>query len=86
MYIIFLKKVNAPALMSKKELLIEYIIRDIIGFIMVDSNIKLDEAMNIFYNSKTFEKLQDVETGLYLNGSAYIYEIFKEERLFNSVC
>jgi len=72
--------------MSKKELLIEYIIRDIIGFIMVDSNIKLDEAMNDFYNSKTFEKLQDVETGLYLNGSAYIYEIFNEERLFNSVC
>ena len=65
--------------MNKKEMLIEYIIQDIVYFIIIDNNIKIDEAMNVFYNSQIFEKLQDTETGLYLNGSAYIYEIFKEE-------
>ena len=65
--------------MSKPDMLIEYIVRDIVGFIMNDEKVKMDAAMNIFYNSQTFEKLHDVETGLYLNGSAYVYEFFKEE-------
>ena len=65
--------------MSKPDILIEYIIRDIVGFIMNDDKVKMDSAMNLFYNSQTFEKLHDVETGLYLNGSAYVYVFFKEE-------
>jgi len=36
--------------------------------------------MNIFYLSNTFKKLEDVETGLYLDGSAYVYEMLKKER------
>lgn len=66
--------------MNKKRQLIEYIIQDIIVFIMEDSSIELDEAMNQFYNSKVFEKLQDAETGLYLEGSAYVYDLFLNER------
>jgi len=65
--------------MSKPDMLIEYIVRDIVGYIMNDDNVKMETAMNLFYNSQTFEKLHDVETGLYLNGSAYVYEFFKEE-------
>jgi hypothetical protein len=60
-------------------MLIEYIIRDIISFIIVDKDEKLEAAMYSFYNSQTFEKLNDIETGLYLDSSAYVYEIFKEE-------
>jgi len=65
--------------MSKQKQLIEYMIQDIITFIVKDSNIELDVAMNQFYNSKVFEKLQDVETGLYLEGSAYVYHLFEIE-------
>jgi len=65
--------------MSKPDMLIEYIVRDIVIFIMNDDKVKMGAAMNLFYNSQTFEKLHDVETGLYLNGSAYVYEFFKEE-------
>ena len=66
--------------MSKVDMLIEYIVGDIVGYIMEDNNIKIQEAMAIFYNSQIFEKLHDIETGLYLSGSAYVYELFKEER------
>ena len=31
------------------------------------------------YMSDTFEKLSDVETGLYLEGAAYVYEMLKRE-------
>ena len=37
------------------------------------------DAMVIFYNSEFFEKLYDSETGLYLEGSDYLYEIFSDE-------
>ena len=47
---------------------------------MDDNNINIDEAMALFYHSHLFDKLYDLETGLYLNGSAYVYELFKEER------
>jgi len=65
--------------MSKQDALAEATTQDIIGFIMVDNDIELDAAMNLFYNSMTFDKLHDKETGLYLEGSAYVYEFFKEE-------
>lgn len=65
--------------MNKQDALMEYIAQDIIAFLMEDQNIEMDAAMNTLYNSSLFEKLQDVETGLYLEGSAYVYEILKDE-------
>ena len=65
--------------MNKKKYLIEYIIQDVIAFIIEDKNIELEDAMNQFYNSTVFEKLQDIETGLYLESSAYVYDMLKNE-------
>ena len=39
----------------------------------------MEQAMKKFYMSDTFEKLSDVETGLYLEGVAYVYEMLKRE-------
>lgn len=66
--------------MNKRKQLIEYIIQDIILYIMEDDRAELEEAMNQFYNSKVFEKLQDIETGLYLESSAYVYDLFLNEK------
>lgn len=71
--------------MSKQEQLIEYIIRDIVDMLVTDMGIEYDEAMNRFYNSEVFEKLQDVETGLYLESSAYVYDLFKDEMNFGHI-
>lgn len=65
--------------MNKKEQLKEYIIQDVVCSIVEDANIEYDEAMNRFYTSRTFDKLQDSETGLYLEGSAYVYGIYLDE-------
>lgn len=65
--------------MSKQEQLMEFIVQDIVAFIMEDMGIPLEEAMHRFYSSGTFEKLHDAATGLYLEGSAFIYEMYKEE-------
>ena len=65
--------------MSKIDILTEAITQEIVGFLMTDNNLELDDAMNLLYSSDLFDKLQDSETGLYLEGSAYIYELLKDE-------
>ena len=71
--------------MSKQEQLIEYIVQDIVDMLTTEQNIEYDEAMNKFYNSEVFEKLQDRETGLYLESSEYIYDLFKDEINFGHI-
>ncbi len=65
--------------MNKKEQLMEYNTQDIVAFLVEDYDLNVDEAMHKFYTSETYEKLTDEETGLYLQGAAYIYDIFKQE-------
>ena len=71
--------------MSKAEMLMEYNTQDIIEFIMSDLNIDYDEAMKLFYSSENFEKLYQIETGLYLESAAYVYGIFQDERNFGKI-
>ncbi len=65
--------------MGKQEQLIEFCIQDIIEYIVTDKGVPYDEAMNRFYSSETFTKLTDAETGLYLESSAYVYDLYKNE-------
>ena len=46
----------------------------------VRMSLPFQKAMEIVYHSRLHEKLQDVETGLYLEGSEYLYGLLKEER------
>lgn len=71
--------------MGKQEQLIEYIVQDIVDMFSSDQDIEYDEAMNKFYNSKVFEKLQDKETGLYMESSEYVYDLFKDEINFGGI-
>ncbi len=65
--------------MDKIKFLTECITQEIISFIVDDKDIDYDKAIDCFYSSQTFEKLNDPATGLYLESSAYVYEIFKSE-------
>lgn len=71
--------------MSKQDQLIEYIVQDIVDMITIDQGVEYDDAMNKFYNSKVFEKLQDIETGLYIESSEYVYDLFKDEINFGHI-
>ena len=59
--------------------LIEGITKDIIAYLMQDNNMDISSAISLFHNSETFEKLSDDDTGLYIESSAYVYEILKTE-------
>ena len=65
--------------------LVEGITKDIIAYLMDDYGNDLPTALKEFYNSETFAKLSDETTGLYIESSAYVYEILKEEIRFGKL-
>lgn len=71
--------------MSIQEQLVEYMTQDVIGLIVEGQCLECDEAMNRFYNSEVFEKLQDQETGLYRESPAYVYDLFRDEMNFGHI-
>lgn len=68
---------------NQQQEMIEYTTQEVVRYIIENSGVTMEEAMEQFYLSWTFEKLNDIETGLYLEGSAYIYEMLKREQKRN---
>ena len=66
-------------ILEKLNYLVECITQDLIQYLIEDNNISMEEAMDIVYKSKTFEKLNDFGTHLYYESSSYVYEYLKEE-------
>lgn len=66
-------------MMSKDKQLMEWITQDIIARLVDSAGMNVMDAMTVFYNSAFCEKLYDKETGLYLEGTDYLYEIFSDE-------
>lgn len=72
--------------MNKRiQYLVEGITKDIITYLMQDCGYDLPTALKEFYNSETFTKLSDEATGLYIESSAYVYEILKEELRYGKI-
>lgn len=61
------------------DFLVEYITSRVVEWIMRDQNIGLKEALLLFHNSETFDKLCEKRTDLYIESPAYIYELLKNE-------
>ena len=65
---------------DKQKQLIEYATQDLVSFVAEREGKSIQAAMEAVYHSELHEKLQDVETGLYLEGSEYLYALLNEER------
>lgn len=57
----------------------EGIIQDLTTYLCEDKNIDIKDAMELVYNSITYTKLCNEDTGLYRESSAYVYELLKDE-------
>ena len=89
---IFLRDRKSPQLfeevMIKQEqiqFLIEEMTREIIIYLMQDFGYDMDKAFEIFYNSDTFERLNNIQSGLYYQSSGYVYSFLIEELLTGKV-
>lgn len=65
--------------MDVKKALIEGVIQDLVKFLCEETNMPIEDAMDIVYNSVVFEKLSQTDTGLYRESSSYSYELLKDE-------
>ena len=67
------------AVMSEMDYMNECTARDVITMLVEKRNMSIADAMDAFYNSKTFENLSNKETGLYFQSPVYIYSVLEKE-------
>ena len=52
---------------------------DMLSILMEDRNMPMQEAMLLFYNSDTYARLQDAESGLYYQSPGYVLDCLDNE-------
>ncbi len=57
----------------------EEIVKDLIARLMEERGLSMQEAFDLVYNSRLFEKLNDPKTGLFFQSSGYVYSYLREE-------
>ena len=57
----------------------EEIVKDLIARLMDEHGLTMQEAFDLVYNSRLFEKLNDPKTGLFFQSSGYVYSYLQEE-------
>ena len=70
---------------NKQKFLVNCIVDDVARYLIEDQKISITEALDIVFNSQFYEKLTDLETGLYYQGAPYNYEFLKHELEFGKV-
>lgn len=64
-----------------KNYLVARAVDEMARYLIEDYGTPLADALDIIYNSDTYQKLSDPETGLYEQSPAYIYEYLTKEYL-----
>ncbi len=59
--------------------LFEGISSDVVRYLVERDGMQLTEAITAFHNSETFSRLEDFETGLYIESPAYVYNLLISE-------
>ena len=64
---------------KEQDFLIQNIISQVVSYIAEDEKITTEKALQIFFFSELSKKIEDIETGYYLESPSYVYEILKKE-------
>lgn len=65
--------------------LVDFITTKVVEFLMNDKHISIVDAMTLFHNSETFEKLMNPDTGFYIESPGFIYDVLKDEFRFGTI-
>ena len=71
--------------MDKRQQMVEYMVQDLVEMITETQEIEYDLAMKFLYDSEIYEKLVDMETGLYRESPAYVYGLLTDELNFGHI-
>ena len=62
---------------KEQDFLIQNVMAHIVSYIAEDSEITTEMALQAFFSSELSKKIEDIETGYYLESPSYVYEIYK---------
>ena len=66
-----------------EQFMIECITTELTEYGMRDNHRGMKEAVDMVYNSETYSKLLDTNSGLYYQSPLLVYDMFKEEQITN---
>lgn len=64
---------------EQKEIMKEDMTEELITMLMASRHYTMNEAMDVLYNSDTFSRLEDDNTGLYYQSPGYVYSYLNQE-------
>ena len=64
---------------TETKFLISVLVEKLTIQVMNDYNLSEAETLDLIYNSQLYEKILDLETGLYYQSAGYNYELLKSE-------
>ena len=59
--------------------MIEELVKDLVLRLMEEQKVSMSEALETVYNSDTYEKILDLETGLFSESTSFAYSILQRE-------
>lgn len=65
--------------MTKEQFMIEEISKEIVLLLMEEHQMDMREALKALYTSDTYSRLINLDTGLYAQSAAYVYEYLEKE-------
>ena len=65
--------------MSQESFMIEELVKDLVLKVMENDRTSMSKALDIVYNSDTYSKILDLETGLFSQSATYVYSILQRE-------
>lgn len=66
---------------SKSTFMIEELVKELALRLIKECNLSMKEALNRVYNSETYSKILNLQTGLFSQSTAYVYSILETELL-----
>ena len=57
----------------------ETLSKDLIALLMERKDMSMNDAFRCYYESETFQKIANPETGLYFQSPGYVYSYLEEE-------
>ena len=64
---------------EETKFLIDSLVEQMALWVMDDYHLSMIDALQLVYNSQLYEKITDVETGLFYQSVAYNYRLLKHE-------
>ena len=67
--------------MTRESYMIEELTKDMVRLLCKEQGMSLDEALRCVYTSETYNKLTNLNTGLYFQSTAYVYALLMQEKM-----